>query len=222
MNISVFGSIIFFIFIVAVVLNADNEKYIDLGKYGETYNIEETDVMDMIRKAVEKNKDELDQRMREEIRKSVDNYFNVDFDLKHCIVTKDRYFTPETILQHDINLSKYGVFIPANTKFNPLENALFPSYLAFIDTTKKEQIILANKLNQITNGGLFIVVGKGNILDVKDITDEVYKANKPVVRAFKPECMPSVYVQQGNKFLVREFALQKKDGKDSEKPLKDS
>jgi len=58
-----------------------------------------------------------------------------------------------------------------------------------------------------------IIVTNGDMFNVKPITENVYKYDENVQRAFNLQCTPSIYVQQGEQFLVRELSIRKKDGK---------
>lgn len=183
----------------------------DLGLHGNLYEIKEKNLLDIIR---EESKKITPERMKEALAESIEEHFTVSSELSSCLVTKDRMMNPSVVLDWDIDLSEYGVFIPKGTMFNPLREALYPGYILFIDASNKDHIFLAQQLQKQTHGAMITVVAKGNMMDARAISEEIYKHDRAVQNALKPNCLPSVYVQQGEEFLVREFALQKKDGKD--------
>ena len=192
-------------------LLAKETKYKDLGTYGNMYDIKEKNLYQLLSEESKKiNKEQILEAARE----SVKEQFKVSSSLTNCIVTQDRMMNPSVVLEWDIDLQDAGVFIPKGTIFNPLENALYPGYILFMDTTDKAQVFLAQKLYKQTKGSMIIIVTNGNLYDIKTISNEIYKYDTSIQDTFKPTCVPSVYVQQKDQFLIREFALQKRDNKD--------
>jgi conjugal transfer pilus assembly protein TraW len=194
-----------------VNLSFANQSFIDLGTYGEMYQIKEKDLMKVIKDGLE---DVNQTKMRDELEKSIKKYFQVKSDITHCLVTKDRYFNPEITLEQDIDLSEYGVFIKKGEKYNPLKEGLIPNYILFLDADDETHIILGQKFQRQAKGSVMVIVTNGNIMNARTITEEVYKFDEAVRKSFNLHCVPSIYVQQHEQFLIREFAIQKKDGKD--------
>lgn len=186
--------------------------YIDLGTYGELYPIAEKDLLSVIEEGA---KDINKTKIMEDFRKSSDEYFNVESTIPKCEETLDRDFDPSIVLKEDINLSEYGVFVKAGEKFNPLANALLPSYLFFIDENREEEVLLLQEFNRQIGGDsqVMVIVTGGEMMNLKHITNEIYKADKALLESLNPTCTPSIYVQQGESFLVRELALSKREDK---------
>lgn len=203
---------IIFLTCILLSISGANDKYIDLGIYGDMNVIKEKDLMHEIR---EKSKSITKEKMTEAMQKSIEKYFKVKSNLSLCLKTQDRYLDPTVVLDNDIDLSNFGVFIPKGTTINPLSEALYPGYIIFIDAEDPLQIALASQFNRAASGSSIVIVANGDMAKARIITEQVYKYDAAVQRTFKPECLPSIYVQQEDKFLIREYSLRKKTPKEN-------
>jgi len=175
--------------------------YIDLGTYGQTYEISEPDILAQIKKAY---KDFNKTKIIEDYKEAYKRYMKVDFNLPMCKANTNTLFDPTITLTHDIYMPKYNIYIKKGQKFNPLKYASLNKYLMFIDATNKAQIALAKKYKDKA----FIIVVKGDLDKVmKEIGIRVYKADKILLKAFKVKCLPTIFIQRGDKYQKIEFLL---------------
>jgi len=194
------------LFSITTSLGAD---YVDLGTHGDLYQIEEKDLFAEIKEGSLK----IDRfKMVEELKNSAREHLIAKGTLPDCQKSADRYYEPKITLEHDINLPESGVVIRKGETFNPLEKALLPSYLFFLSSENKKHLALAKKIYSSVGSQVLFIVDRGGLMEMKPISEQAYKGDNGIYKALSIECVPTIIVQQGKKFLVREFGLdQKKD-----------
>lgn len=180
-------------------------ELVDLGVWGETYEIKEEDPRALVKKQfMDMNKS----RIEADARSSYDEYLKVDLGLPICQKTQSRELDPTITLQKDIDLSKYGVHIKKGEKFNPLEKGFIAKHILFINTNKKEQLALIKSIPTAVT-----IVTDGNVNDVNSTAYpliEQYKADKQLIDVFDVQCTPSIYTQTGDIFAIKEIAFKKR------------
>lgn len=169
--------------------------YTDLGVWGAQYNLE---------KPFEFKEPTSPILSDEKVRKSIKNSLKVHIELPDCNVTKDREFNPTVVLEHDIKMPKFNIDIKKGTSFNYLTIKRMERYLIMINANDPMQVEFARYY--LSNSD--VVLYKGSVETFQDWSDgHVYIADESFQRAFKAQCLPSVYIQKEHVFLIREFNI---------------
>lgn len=177
--------------------------YEDLGVYGNTHKIKEDSFKLQLHSNYKENfKKDI---FLEELKKKYRASFYIKNDLEPCAESTQREFIPEVILEDDISMPYTNEIIyKKGIAYNILkENNIFLNkYLIFIDANDKNQVSLAKAYSKYAD--IFIVNG-----DIKPILDDGIKAfvarEKLEAKAFDVKCLPSIYTQQEDSFIVNEY-----------------
>lgn len=169
--------------------------YTDLGRWGQLYPINERIQWK------DKNSSILTQA---KIEKAINRAATSKESLPSCTKSINRYWDPTVTLKKDIIMPKYKIFIKKGTKFNPLEHGTMHRYMFLVNAEDKNQTALAEHYKFSSD----IIVFNGSINKVKySPYAHIYIATKPFVNTFKPRCLPSIYIQQNKKFLIKEINM---------------
>jgi hypothetical protein len=125
-----------------------------------------------------------------------------DFDLKECAKNRQREYVPLIRMPIDIMDRNANVLIKAGTFINPLEKGLvFNAYIVFINADDPVQRVLAKMLKSKAA----IIVVKGDMQKLFKEGVFAYRADKALIENLNLECVPSVYTQKNNTFLINEY-----------------
>lgn len=181
--------------VVLLLITINIFAYTDLGKWGQLYPINERIHWK------DKNSSIITQA---KINKAIDSATTSKEHLPSCKESKNRYWNPTVILDKDINMPKYNIFVKKGTKFNPLNYGTMHKYMLLIDASDSNQTALAEHYKFASD----IIVFNGSINRVKhSVNSNVYIATKSFTNSFKPICLPSFYIQQNKKFLIKEINM---------------
>ena len=169
--------------------------YVDLGVWGAQYNLE---------KPFEFQEPTSPILSDEKIKQSLHNAFKVHIELPDCNTTKDREFDPTVTLDHDIKMPKFNIDVKKGSKFNYLTVKRMERYLIMIDGSDPLQVEFARYYLSKSD----VVLYKGSVETFQEWADgHIYVADESFQKAFKTQCLPSVYIQKDNTFIVRELNM---------------
>ena len=187
-----------------VMLNA----YTDLGVYGETYDIKERDFMEEVEERARKvNLKELEETIKNAAKESL----MITSTIKTCKISKRRIFKPLIKLEHDVIIPYTNVVLrKKGSTYNILKESklLMPYHLMFIDGNDEVQIELAKLYKSKLKHQIRIFLTKGDFLKIsKDSLLESIMVARDAheIKAFKVECVPSLYTQKNYNFEVIEY-----------------
>lgn len=192
------------------ILNASN---IEILKNGTTYEINETNIIQLFKDHVAANKELIEKRVQEErekMKEKIENYKPKELTINLPTSAKEKVFYPdvEYTLKEDIKDSYGKVLYPKGFVFNPLHYISMNDRYVFIDYTDKKQRewIKTEKLNKdITTR---IIITNGRVFDaMKEFEREVFYANDVLIDKFKLESVPSLVEQEQDRIKVTQFKL---------------
>lgn len=142
----------------------------DLGTFGETFEIEERDLLETIAQKLKKMEasGELERYKAEAQRRVTDMIYRPQ-DVKgitHTQRTREYIFDPTIVVTRDLVDHRGRVFAHKGDRFNPLEKVIFSKKLLFIDGDSEEQIQWAH-LKISENPFVKIILVKGAPLDLQ-------------------------------------------------------
>lgn len=190
----------------------------DLGTYGETFNIEEQDLLLVIEKklsALEQSGElnAFNEKSQKAISAQVKRPRPVEGILK---VSKEstRKFDPSTELEEDIIVPEgntVNILYARGTKINPLDYENFNNTLLFIDGDDEKQTMFARNLAE-TNHALTIILTSGEP-GLKEIEGKQYfyyfDQHGIYSKRFGIALTPSIVYQEGSEkvLTIREVLL---------------
>ena len=177
------------------ILNVCAFSFTDLGVWGTQYDIEES---------FEFKEPTTPILSDEKIEQAYSNALKSAQKLPDCAKTADRVMNPTVILDHDINMPKFNIFIKKGTAFNYLDHRKMQRYMIMVNGSDPYQIEFAKHYLPVSD----IVIYNGSTEAIDNWSDgHVYIAEESFQKAFKVECLPSVYVQNDNRFNIREYNI---------------
>lgn len=177
--------------------------YVNLGVRGNTHEIREVPFDIQIREQYTK-----EFKKEETIRafeKAYTNSLIVNGNIPTCELSTQKEFTPVFTLDEDIKMPYSGeILYKAGMTYNVLkeQQIFFNKYIIVIDATDDTQVKLAKEYAEyadimITNGDVGIFLNQGiNAFVLRD---------KLEGRALNLECVPSIYTQQQDKFIINQY-----------------
>ncbi len=190
-----------FLFIINDFLYAE---YVDLGIRGKQYEIKEKSFKDEIAIRL---KDVDYAYWEKEMISQIDKSLIINSDLTSCKKNDQWIYDPTKTIESDIIIPYLNkIAYKKGYKYNPLKenNIQFKKYMFFIDADDMSQLILAKKYVSVAE--VFVV--KGDIKKLKDYGLEgmVYRPDIEG-KAFKVNCLPTIYTQDSFVFKVNEYKL---------------
>ncbi len=178
-----------------LLLTTNMVAFTDLGVWGAEYSISEH--VDL----KENKSPPIDEQI---IEKAFKKALTSEQKLPDCNSTRDRTFNPEVVLEHDINMPQYKVFIKKGTKFNYLEYRKMQRYMIMIDGNNSMHVEFAKHYLPVSD----VVIYNGSTEVIENWVDgHVYIADESFQKAFKTQCLPSVFIQNNHEFLIREYNI---------------
>lgn len=190
-----------FLFIVNDFLHAE---FIDLGIRGKQYEIKEKSFKDEIAIRL---KDVDYAYWEKEMISQIDKSLIINSELTSCKKNNQWIYDPTKTIESDIVIPYLNkIAYKKGYKYNPLKenNIQFKKYMFFVDADDMSQLILAKKYSSVAE--VFVV--KGDIKKLKDYGLEgmVYRPDIEG-KAFKVNCLPTIYTQDSLVFKVNEYKL---------------
>jgi len=176
--------------------------YMDLGTHGNTHPIKEESFKTQLSKQYNENfKKEV---LEKEIEKAYSDSFLVKGTLSECSKSQQREHIPEIIISEDIVMPHTGkILFKKGQHYNILSenNINFGKYIILIDANDKAQVELATTYKNYAD----ILVVNGNVKELLDVgINAMIARNNIEVKMLDVKCLPSVYTQQEDKFIVNE------------------
>jgi hypothetical protein len=195
--------------LIFVILNFiyANEEYVDLGIRGQMHEIKEKSFLTLLNeKAQAFNYKEWKKKTLEAIDKSL----IIKSEIGNCKKNNQWIFDPTITIEEDIKMPYFNkILYKKGDRYNPLieNNINFRRYIFFINADDEKQLALAYKYSNAAQ----IITVKGNLLNLKkySIPAAIYR-EKIEGKAFKINCLPTVYTQDGSTFKVNEYKLDDK------------
>lgn len=175
--------------------------YVDLGIHGNMVEPIEPDFMlEMQKKAKDLNRTLL----QEQAKKSLNEAMQVKSDIPSCDKNRTYTKTPAYTVEQDIYLPTGQLLYPKGYRFGVLSKIQFPSKIVIINADDPKQIDLAREHKD----GIFLVA-KGDIRTLQNALkiDSVFKLDEAGNKSFEVMCLPTIFEQKNETFLVNEIDL---------------
>ena len=171
----------------------------NLGTYGKTYEIIEPD---MYKEIMQRAKELNVSKIKKSFYSSLNRYLDPIYDVPTCTKNNQREYKPFLTIPIDIYDKDGKLLYKAGSTINPLKKGIsFYSYILFIDASDPVQRALAKMLqNRAT-----IVVVRGDMKRLLSKGIYVYRADKNLIEGFDLRCLPSVYTQRRQQFIINEY-----------------
>jgi hypothetical protein len=181
--------------------------YEDLGVYGETSEIKERDFRQLLKEKWEK----ADKKsIEEQLKSSVYESMIIKSNFKTCSASKVREFKPTVLLNQDIMLPYTNKLLREKGTYNILSEfkIAFPYSVIFINADDELQVELAQLYKEEYANKIQVMLIKGDYF--KFVENPIFKDSKVArqdveAKAFDLQCVPSIYTQQGDMFLIQEY-----------------
>lgn len=201
---------------IPLFLKAD---FIDLGIRGPLYEIQEKSFAEEIAERTAG----LDYKYWEEqLLESANESLIIKSNIPNCEENKSYQYDPSFIIEEDIIIPYTNQVVhKKGYKYNPLteNNITFSRYQIFIDADDFHQLSLA--MNYANKADIFVVKGDYKNLLEYDIEGYAYREQLDK-KAFKINCLPTIYAQKDDLFNVREYKLNDSISKDKSDNTKES
>lgn len=208
----------YFRFIILTIILFTNNNLVkclavDYGVIANVYEIQEQDLLEYIYQklnTMEQNGEiaKFQEYIQQETFKRLNNPKPVE-NLTYATEDKQYYFDPSIVLHSDYKDINGNVFAFAGTKINPLDTVSLRNNLIFIDGNSKEQILWAVNQYYKYNTFVKIILVNGAIIDLmQQFNIQLYfDQNATLTKRFNLKHIPVLICQEGNKLLIKEFAL---------------
>lgn len=201
----------FFIFFIGLFLSNANAK--NLGTMGQTYPIQEIDLLEFIQsKAFLLQQNGELQKLQNKMRLNAVSYRDrpkaVD-GIQHATQTKSWVFDPGILLDHALLTPDGKVIAYAGTYVNPLKTISLSKMLVFYDADDPKEISWVNQLNKALKGGDKLILVKGSILnEERRFSKPVYFDQEGRITAhFGIQHVPATIHQEGLSLRITEVKL---------------
>lgn len=199
--------------VLAVGLNASSIKTYENGN---TYKIEEENIVNLFRNHVSKNKEKIQARFYEERKKMIDkieNYKPTTLSLTVPDAKKDMIFYPkiEHTTTEDVKDSHGNILYKKGFKFNPLHYISMNERYLFLNYNDKKQVKWLKDNNFQKDITTKIIITDGKVFDaIKDLKREVFYANDILLNKFEIQGVPSLVEQEQDKIKVSQYKIKDK------------
>jgi conjugal transfer pilus assembly protein TraW len=180
----------------------------DYGKYGNTYNIQEQDVLEYIQvKLQEMDMEKWQKDFEHNVKKSVNRPRPTI--LPYAQENKVYYYDPSITLQRDYANEKGVVFARKGTKINPLDKVALSGNLLFVDGDSERQLEFAVNYHNNNNGKTKIILTNGAIIDLMNkLSIRLYFDQKGLlVSKFQIKNIPAIVSQENKILKIEEVVL---------------
>lgn len=136
-------------------------------------------------------------------RKALAQTFLGTLQLPYSSVTETTSYTPYKILDYDVK-DRFGKTVfPKGTKLNPLDaDPSGKRTFLFVDGTDPWQVrFTLNLVKRLPDTTVFYT----RLGNLSESGVEIYPLNEAFRKSFGVQTVPSVYIQSGNKFIVKTF-----------------
>jgi conjugal transfer pilus assembly protein TraW len=180
----------------------------DYGKQGNTFEIQEQDLLEVIQDRLkeidaEKWQNDFKQRVVRSVHRPAPTR------LPYARENQIRYHDPSITLQRDHADNRGFIFAKKGTKINPLEKASLASKLVFINGDSRVQLNWALERHRENKGLTKIILLDGAVIDLMNETNvRLYFDQKGLLaRKFNLQNTPALISQENNLLKIEEVAL---------------
>lgn len=186
----------------------------DLGTFGATCPIAEKDAIEEIEEKASQT-DWSKHFNKEKMEKAVKDYQPENLvRLPRAGETRSFKVDMTYTLDFDITDHHGQILYPKGFRFNPLDYMDFPQTLVVIDTTDEDQVAWLKSSEHVYTATILIT--DGAFWDLSNsLGRALFYADKQIVERFGLKAVPSIIKQSGRYMEVKEIAIKKKDGLDS-------
>ncbi len=185
----------------------------DLGVYGQTYPIQENDLLDFILKKVKTMQSngewsQLQTQFNNNVAHHADRPHPVEFITR---ATKDASwnYDPTITVPYDLANENGRVFAKAGEKINPLHIIKLHSSLVFFDSDDEKQVSWVQNYLRIRKEKVKLILVKGSISEVeKKFKTQIYFDQEgKLTNRFHIQHVPVIVQQDGDNLKISEVAL---------------
>ncbi len=176
-------------------------ELIDLGTFGETYEIQEKDIVELIK---EKTSDADVKKIQGEYVKKIKEYKPKGFNIEKVSKTGTHYYSPEVVLSEPLLDHKGNILLPAGYSDNPLYYKSFKPIVIFFDGNDEKQINYVLNLSKTIykDKEIIFIATDGNVFNLMDKHNRrMYFATDFIIKTLDIKHVPSIAYQEG--FLIR-------------------
>lgn len=180
----------------------------DYGKRGNTFEIHEQDLLEVIKKKLKEiDIEKWQQNFKQQVINSIYNPKPVL--LPYAKENRVYYYDPSITLQRNYADHNGVVFARSGTRINPLDSVRLSSNLIFIDGKSKTQLDWALQQYHRNSGLVKIILLNGDVIDIMNNTNIrlYFDQGGLLVKKFKLQNIPAL-ISQENMFLkIEEVVL---------------
>ncbi|PAF50648.1 hypothetical protein [Helicobacter sp. 13S00477-4] len=193
----------YFIFIALLALNQILWAYKDFGVVGNTYDIQEEDLLIQIRNAAKNtNTKELKQQMEESVRRAMIGKISLPFCQKNTETKRDIFNNQKAAF--DIDIPEADVHIKAGTPMSSFYNGEYLHYGLINVNSPHELLWLKGQ-----NGNLNVLVSEGDLLKLKNYPQK-YLLNDRLKDSFNLKCTPTTFEIKDGYLIIHEYKIDRK------------
>jgi conjugal transfer pilus assembly protein TraW len=195
------------------ILASDNAYCKDLGVYGQTYPVQENDLLDFILKRVKTMQSngewsQLQKQFNQNVAHHADRPHPVEFVER---ATKDTSwnYDPTITVPYDLTNENGRVFAKAGQKINPLHIIKLHSSLVFINSDDEKQVTWIQNYLLIRKQKIKFILVKGSISEIekKFKTHIYFDQEGKLTNRFHIQHVPAIVQQDGDTLKISEVAL---------------
>lgn len=180
----------------------------DFGKFGNTFSIEEEDLLEVIQEKMETI--DIETWKENFKKKSLETAMRPKgYKLPYAKEYKISYFDPKIILQKDYSDDKGRIFARKGTVINPLNNVSLLEKLIFIDGDNREQVNFALNEYKTNNEKVKIILINGSPIELmKEKKVRFYfDQGKILFNKFNFQNIPAIVSQKDKVLKIEEIVL---------------
>jgi conjugal transfer pilus assembly protein TraW len=200
--------------ITAVALTMTNIAYCkDLGVYGQTYLVQEDDLLDFILKRVKNMQTNGEwSRLQNQFRDNVANHADRPQPVKFMErATKDSSwnYDPTITVPYDLTNENGRVFAKAGQKVNPLRIVKLHSSLVFFDGDDEKQVSWIQNFLLTQKGKIKLILVAGSIsVEEKKFKAQIYFDQEGrLTKRFLIRHVPAIVSQDGDTLKISEVGI---------------
>ena len=205
-----YSKIIIKIIMLFTILLGQNTWAIDFGTIGTTFPIAEDNVLEIIHKrlqdpAIQKKIANIQQQLKQKV--LTREYRPIKVDVKSARENRRYLLNISTSIPNDLTDHQGNMFYRANTVVNPLEYAVLPRALLFIDGDNAKHLELASQY--LAKQPLDVVLTSGAPFKIMSHlkTMVYFDQGGYLIKHFQIQAIPAMVRQQGKNLLVEELVV---------------
>lgn len=172
----------------------------DLGKFGETFPIQEDDLIEVLQDRLVQNK--MDAKKKQEFEQTFVNSIKNPKGscLPKAIQKRCFEFDPTIYVREDVKDQNGNIIIPKGTKINPLDSNPLKEDLLFFDGKDPDQLRWA----KIEKGKWILTTGSPLEIEEKENRPVYFDQFSYLQKKLNIQYLPAKVTQSGNKLKIEE------------------